>query len=89
MRFTSSLLGRQLARSYAGNMQKSQTRRRMVELAQSTERRLRKLPKLIRKELRSGFDRQVALLRQIESSIELVAHELNRQREDTEGNSDV
>jgi hypothetical protein len=51
---------------------------RLLQLARSTERRLKKLPSLIRREFRAGGDRQLSALRKIERSIDLVALETKR-----------
>ncbi len=57
---------------------------RLLQLARSTERRLKKLPGLIRREFRAGSDRQMHALRRVERSIEIVATETKRQREELE-----
>ena len=64
---------------YAAPM-KNKYNKRMLELARATEKRLQKLPAIIRKEFRAGSDRQVHALRRIEHAIELVARDTGRQR---------
>lgn len=61
--------------------------RRLLELARSTESRLKKLPGLMRKEFRAGSDRQLAALARVERAIEIVARETKLQREELESRS--
>lgn len=63
---------------------KSKYNKRLLDLARSSEQRLRKLPALIRRELRAGTDRQISALSKIERAIELVAIETRHQREELE-----
>lgn len=55
--------------------------KRMLQLVRATERRLQKLPAIIRKEFRAGSDRQIHALRKIEHAIALVARETRQQRQ--------
>ena len=55
--------------------------KRVLALVRSSEKRLRKLPGLIRREFRAGSDRQLHALRKVEHAIELVARDTERQRE--------
>ncbi len=54
--------------------------KRILQIVRATEKRLHKLPALIRREFRAGSDRQVHALRRIESAVEQVARETERQR---------
>lgn len=58
--------------------------RRALDLARSTERRLQKLPGLIRREFHAGSDRQLSALAKIERAIELVSIETRRHRHELE-----
>lgn len=62
----------------------SKYNKRLLDLARSSERRLKRLPALIRKELRAGADREMNALAKIEKTIELVAAETRHQREELE-----
>lgn len=63
--------------------------KRLLELARSTESRLKKLPGLMRKEFRAGSDRQLAALTKVERAIEIVAREMQLQREHFEKSAEV
>jgi hypothetical protein len=55
--------------------------KRILQLVRATEKRLGKLPALIRKEFKAGSDRQLHALRKVEGAIESVARETKQQRE--------
>lgn len=55
--------------------------KRVLDLVRTTEKRLRKLPAIIRKEFRAGSDRQLHALRRVEHAIGLVARETQQQRQ--------
>jgi hypothetical protein len=63
--------------------------KRLLQLARSTERRLKKLPGLIRREFRAGSDGQLHALRKLERLIEITAIETQRQREELEKSLDA
>jgi hypothetical protein len=66
---------------YHGLMPNMKYNKRRLELVRSADSRLKRLPSLIRKELRAGSDRQLNALRKLERTIELVAREMKYQRD--------
>ena len=60
-------------------MQSNNTKR-LLKLAQSTETRLKTLPKMIRREFRSSANRQVNALLRLERAVEIATTAAERQR---------
>lgn len=54
--------------------------KRLLGVAQLIERRLKKLPALIRSEFRRSASRQVSAMTRIERVVDLVTREVERQR---------
>jgi hypothetical protein len=66
---------------YTREMPNTKYDTRILALARSSEKRLRKLQALIRREFRAGSDRQLNALSKVEHAIALVARDTERQRE--------
>ena len=54
--------------------------KRLLKLAQSTEARLKGLPKIIRQEFRSSANRQVNALLRLERAVDIATKATERQR---------
>lgn len=61
-------------------MTNRKNQQRYAQLAKSIEGRLKKLPKMIRRGMRSSIDRQVHVLRKVEKAIDTCAREMAQQR---------
>jgi hypothetical protein len=65
-------------------MQRQPSNDRLTSLLKATERRLKRLPGVIRSAFRDGASQQLEALARIEHQIEIIAEEVARQRREME-----